>query len=279
MRSLEANKKPVSTSTIVVASKPLRFGNELIAAQSARSRVAGGCAAGRRLRQDRRRAEGRQARRAHRDRAERAGAEPSRSPAPGQRATLSAMLHDGMKAVTVRVNDVEGVGGFVLPGDRVDVALTRQVDKSQRIDRGRAAERPRAGGRSDRRRARRQAGGGQGGHARGRHGRRAEAVARGLGRQPVADAAQGRRGQQPIHAARITLERSRQRRSTPTATIDGPIERRHRRRAARGDTQEYSVPIEGTDMLAASSADRGGHGTSSGTARDRGIGETDGWGA
>ena len=34
-----------------------------------------------------------------------------------------------MKAVTIRVNDVEGVGGFVLPGDRVDVVLTRQVDK------------------------------------------------------------------------------------------------------------------------------------------------------
>ena len=44
---------------------------------------------------------------------------------PGQRATLSSVLHDGMKAVTIRVNDVEGVAGFVLPGDRVDIALTR----------------------------------------------------------------------------------------------------------------------------------------------------------
>jgi pilus assembly protein CpaB len=44
---------------------------------------------------------------------------------PGQRATLSAVLHEGMKAVTIRVNDVEGVAGFVLPGDRVDIALTR----------------------------------------------------------------------------------------------------------------------------------------------------------
>jgi pilus assembly protein CpaB len=34
-----------------------------------------------------------------------------------------------MKAVTIRVNDVEGVGGFVLPGDRVDVVLTRQIEK------------------------------------------------------------------------------------------------------------------------------------------------------
>ena len=49
---------------------------------------------------------------------------------PGQRATLSAMLSDGMKAVTIRVNDVEGVAGFVLPGDRVDVVLTRQQDKN-----------------------------------------------------------------------------------------------------------------------------------------------------
>ena len=33
MRSLEANKKPINATTIVVASKPLRFGNELTAAQ------------------------------------------------------------------------------------------------------------------------------------------------------------------------------------------------------------------------------------------------------
>jgi len=48
---------------------------------------------------------------------------------PGQRATLSSLVGAGMKAVTIRVNDVEGVGGFVLPGDHVDVALTRQLDK------------------------------------------------------------------------------------------------------------------------------------------------------
>jgi pilus assembly protein CpaB len=48
---------------------------------------------------------------------------------PGQRATLSAVIEQGMKAVTVRVNDVEGVGGFVLPGDHVDVLMTRQPEK------------------------------------------------------------------------------------------------------------------------------------------------------
>lgn len=46
---------------------------------------------------------------------------------PGQRATLSAVLTPGKKAVTVRVNDIDGVAGFVLPGDRVDIFLTRSV--------------------------------------------------------------------------------------------------------------------------------------------------------
>jgi pilus assembly protein CpaB len=49
---------------------------------------------------------------------------------PGQKATLSALIGDGMKAVTVRVNDVEGVAGFVLPGDHVDVLMTRQSEKA-----------------------------------------------------------------------------------------------------------------------------------------------------
>ena len=49
---------------------------------------------------------------------------------PGQRATLSAVLDEGMTAVTVRVNDVEDVAGFVLPGDHVDVLLTRQGEKN-----------------------------------------------------------------------------------------------------------------------------------------------------
>jgi pilus assembly protein CpaB len=53
---------------------------------------------------------------------------------PGQRATLSAMLGDGMKAVTVRVNDVDGVAGFILPGDHVDVVLTRTSDKNAAVN-------------------------------------------------------------------------------------------------------------------------------------------------
>jgi pilus assembly protein CpaB len=49
---------------------------------------------------------------------------------PGQRATLSAVIEAEKKAVTIRVNDVSGTAGFVLPGDRVDVLLTRNEDKA-----------------------------------------------------------------------------------------------------------------------------------------------------
>lgn len=48
---------------------------------------------------------------------------------PGQRATLSAVLTPGMKAVTVRVSDIQGVAGFILPGDRVDIYLTRNAER------------------------------------------------------------------------------------------------------------------------------------------------------
>jgi pilus assembly protein CpaB len=44
---------------------------------------------------------------------------------PNQLATLSTILEPGKRAVTVRVDDVRGVAGFIQPGDRVDVALIR----------------------------------------------------------------------------------------------------------------------------------------------------------
>jgi pilus assembly protein CpaB len=49
----------------------------------------------------------------------------SRITTPGGRLNLSAAMTQGMRAVTFRSNDVAGVAGFVLPGDRVDVMLTR----------------------------------------------------------------------------------------------------------------------------------------------------------
>src|SRR5437763_1246237 len=51
---------------------------------------------------------------------------------PGQRGTLSSLLEEGKRAVTVRVDDVRGVAGFVLPGDFVDVVLIGEDPASQR---------------------------------------------------------------------------------------------------------------------------------------------------
>lgn len=128
LKSLEANQKPLHATTVVVAAKPLRYGVALTAdslreaawpqdavPSGAFAKIAELLSAGRRV--------------------VLTAIEPnepvlgSKITGPGQRATLSALLRDGLKAVTVRVNDVDGVGGFVLPGDRVDVALTRQIDK------------------------------------------------------------------------------------------------------------------------------------------------------
>ena len=129
-KSMESTTKPAVTRTVVVAKQALRFGTELNASQleevpwpaeampaGAFAKVSDVLSQGRRV--------------------VLAAIEPNepvlalKITGPGQRATLSALVRPGMKAVTIRVNDVEGVGGFVLPGDRVDVVLTRQIDKSQ----------------------------------------------------------------------------------------------------------------------------------------------------
>ena len=132
MKSLEAqHKAPPPERTIVVANRPLRFGEELTAQAlrevpwpqdalpaGAFNKIAD-ITAGKRV-----------------------VLMPfdineailaSKITGPGQRATLSAVIDDGMKAVTIRVNDVQGVAGFVLPGDRVDVLLTRQGEKNNAV--------------------------------------------------------------------------------------------------------------------------------------------------
>ncbi len=50
---------------------------------------------------------------------------PARLSGPGSLATLAAQLEPGMRAATVRVTDVTGAAGFVLPGSRVDLFITR----------------------------------------------------------------------------------------------------------------------------------------------------------
>ncbi len=130
MKTLEAQNKtkPMSIRTIVVASKALRFGHELTAQNlrevewpenalptGAFAKITDILSAGKRVVLTAIETN-----------------EPvlgTKITGAGQRATLSSLLRDGLKAVTVRVNDVDGVAGFVLPGDRVDVQLTRQMDK------------------------------------------------------------------------------------------------------------------------------------------------------
>lgn len=46
----------------------------------------------------------------------------------GGKATMSAVVAEGKRAFAVRVNDVSGVAGFLVPGDRVDVILTRNPE-------------------------------------------------------------------------------------------------------------------------------------------------------
>jgi pilus assembly protein CpaB len=47
--------------------------------------------------------------------------------------TLAAIVKPDMRAVTVRVDDVVGVGGFLLPGNHVDVVASR-LNKDQRAE-------------------------------------------------------------------------------------------------------------------------------------------------
>jgi pilus assembly protein CpaB len=127
-KNMQANKTTMTTKTVVVAKQALRFGTEITAdmlnevpwpaeavPSGAFAKIGDVLAGGRRV--------------------VLAAIETNEPVLPlkitgaGQRATLSALVKPGMKAVTIRVNDVEGVGGFVLPGDHVDVVLTRQLDK------------------------------------------------------------------------------------------------------------------------------------------------------
>ena len=49
------------------------------------------------------------------------------------RATLSNLLSSGMRAVTIKTDEIAGVGGFVTPGDRVDIVLTRDAGAIQEV--------------------------------------------------------------------------------------------------------------------------------------------------
>jgi pilus assembly protein CpaB len=46
---------------------------------------------------------------------------------PGDRGFLAAVLPKGMRAITIPISEVAGIGGLVLPGDRVDIILTYSI--------------------------------------------------------------------------------------------------------------------------------------------------------
>jgi pilus assembly protein CpaB len=52
---------------------------------------------------------------------------PAKLSGPGARPSVAAEIAQGMRAYTIRVNDIGGVGGHALPGDRVDVVLMRDL--------------------------------------------------------------------------------------------------------------------------------------------------------
>lgn len=49
---------------------------------------------------------------------------------PGEGATLAAVIPEDKRAITIRVNDVIGVAGFLLPGNKVDVLSTVKYGKN-----------------------------------------------------------------------------------------------------------------------------------------------------
>jgi len=60
---------------------------------------------------------------------------------PNGRASLSNLLTPGMRAVAIKTDEVAGVGGFITPGDRVDVVLTRdagEIDETRKSATGAA---------------------------------------------------------------------------------------------------------------------------------------------
>jgi pilus assembly protein CpaB len=57
---------------------------------------------------------------------------------PGERQTLAALVDPNMRAFTIGVSAVTAGGGHILPGDRVDVLLTRQLPTPPGADIGNA---------------------------------------------------------------------------------------------------------------------------------------------
>jgi pilus assembly protein CpaB len=47
----------------------------------------------------------------------------------GELVSITQQIDPSMRAMTIRINDVTGVGGLIAPADRIDLTLTRNVDQ------------------------------------------------------------------------------------------------------------------------------------------------------
>ncbi|HYG88920.1 MAG TPA: Flp pilus assembly protein CpaB [Azospirillum sp.] len=59
---------------------------------------------------------------------------------PGDRGFLAAVLSPGSRAVSVAINGVTGIAGFIFPGDRVDLILTQALKEDGQERERRASE-------------------------------------------------------------------------------------------------------------------------------------------
>ncbi|TPI41488.1 Flp pilus assembly protein CpaB [Mesorhizobium sp. B2-9-1] len=133
-RSAMAQSNGVQASTVVVAAVPLKFGDALSADKLREIAWPAGAMPAGAFKTVKEAMAGNGARQALQSISANEPVLAAKITGPGQRATLSAVLDEGMKAVSIRVNDVLGVAGFVFPGDRVDVLLTRSVRDSDGAD-------------------------------------------------------------------------------------------------------------------------------------------------
>jgi pilus assembly protein CpaB len=123
--------RPVATATVIVAAQPLRFGMELSSAQlkevpwPADAMPPGAAGSVQEF------LKGPEKRMVISPMEPNEPVLASKVTGPGQRATLSAVLSPGMTAVTISLSETQGISGLALPGDRVNVMLTRSEDKDQ----------------------------------------------------------------------------------------------------------------------------------------------------
>ncbi|RWE74999.1 Flp pilus assembly protein CpaB [Mesorhizobium sp.] len=133
-RSALAQSNGVQASTVVVAAVPLKFGDALSADKLREIAWPAGAIPAGAFKTVKEAIAGNGARQALQSISANEPVLAAKITGPGQRATLSAVLGEGMKAVSIRVNDVLGVAGFVFPGDRVDILLTREVRGDEGAD-------------------------------------------------------------------------------------------------------------------------------------------------